>query len=73
MNKGKHLSPVVQTTPPQLRENVSSDFYLSILCLCEVFYIRLRANTVSITGAYFFFVCVCNKVLLKYKGDRDSF
>ena len=21
----------------------------------------------------FFFVCVCNKVLLKYKGDRESF
>ena len=21
----------------------------------------------------YFFVCVCNKVLLKYKGDRESF
>ena len=53
MNKGKHLSPVVQTTPPQLRENVSSDFSL-FWCLCEVFYIRLWANIASITGAYFF-------------------
>ena len=28
---------------------------------------------VSDTPVFFVCVCVCNKVLLKYKGDRESF
>ena len=57
------------------------DFYFFIISfllltwdlICFSFFSFLRKKFSSLTHFFCVCVCVCDKVLLKYKGDRESF
>ena len=52
---------------------VSCGFFTTEFMIWSTKSTLLKSNQLSKGNIFLFFVCVCNKVLLKYKRDRESF